>query len=100
MVVLRLDGRAIAALYAFATLDRTWFYLGGFDPRLEKRSPGTVAVGTAIERALSEGHRAFDFLRGAEPYKYWWGATDTCTYRRSVVFDPGSGNMKPEGDVR
>jgi len=86
MLVLRLDGRSIAALYAFATRDRTWFYLGGFDPRFEKLSPGTVAVGTAIERAVGEGHRAFDFLRGAEPYKYWWGARNTVTSRRSVVF--------------
>jgi hypothetical protein len=86
MLVLRLDGRSIAALYAFATRDRTWFYLCGFDPRFEKLSPGTVAVGTAIERAVGEGHRAFDFLRGAEPYKYWWGARNTVTSRRSVVF--------------
>jgi CelD/BcsL family acetyltransferase involved in cellulose biosynthesis len=86
LIVLRLDGRAIAALYAFAAGDRTWFYLGGFDPEFEKLSPGTAAVGTAIERAAAEGHRAFDFLRGAEPYKYWWGATNAVTSGRSAVF--------------
>jgi CelD/BcsL family acetyltransferase involved in cellulose biosynthesis len=29
-----------------------------------------------ISRALAEGVRQFDFLRGDEPYKYEWGAHD------------------------
>jgi CelD/BcsL family acetyltransferase involved in cellulose biosynthesis len=29
-----------------------------------------------MERAAAEGARSFDFLRGAESYKYVWGARD------------------------
>jgi CelD/BcsL family acetyltransferase involved in cellulose biosynthesis len=29
-----------------------------------------------VEQALAEGALAFDFLRGAESYKYRWGAED------------------------
>jgi glycosyltransferase involved in cell wall biosynthesis/CelD/BcsL family acetyltransferase involved in cellulose biosynthesis len=85
MLALRLDARTVAVLYAFATRDRTWFYLSGFDPGLEKLSPGVVAVGTAIERAAVEGHCAFDFLRGAERYKYWWGAGNAWTFQRRAI---------------
>jgi CelD/BcsL family acetyltransferase involved in cellulose biosynthesis len=65
LTVLRLDGRAIAAVYAFATRGRTWFYLSGFDPRFEKLSPGTVAVGNAIDLAAAEGH--VPSISSAEP---------------------------------
>jgi hypothetical protein len=44
-----------------------------------------VAVGTAIERAAAEGHCAFDFLRGAERYKYWWGARNAWTFQRRAI---------------
>jgi CelD/BcsL family acetyltransferase involved in cellulose biosynthesis len=51
-------------------------YIGGFDPRWSALSPGTLLLGHAIEQATAEGAAAFDFLRGAEAYKYRWGAID------------------------
>ena len=29
-----------------------------------------------VERAIADGKRRLDFLRGDEPYKYEWGAVD------------------------
>jgi CelD/BcsL family acetyltransferase involved in cellulose biosynthesis len=78
---LRVHSRIIAVLYAFANFESTYFYLSGFDPEFEKISPGTILIGHAIERAIEEGHRAFNFLRGSEPYKYSWGAQDQETFR-------------------
>jgi CelD/BcsL family acetyltransferase involved in cellulose biosynthesis len=40
-----------------------------------------VAVGDCIEHAVQRGRKRFDFLRGGEPYKYWWGAKDRRTMR-------------------
>ena len=37
---------------------------------------GSMLVLHALERAADEGTRAFDFLRGSEPYKYRFGARD------------------------
>ena len=37
---------------------------------------GTVLVAHAMQAAHAEGCRVFDFLRGPEPYKYRFGATD------------------------
>jgi len=86
LYALKLNGQVIAVLYALADSQATYFYLSGFDPEFEKLSPGTLLIGHAIEEALSERHRTFNFLRGREPYKYRWGALDqetfSCTYRR------------------
>lgn len=38
----------------------------------------------AIEEAMREAARRFDLLRGREPYKYLWGATDRPTVRREL----------------
>jgi CelD/BcsL family acetyltransferase involved in cellulose biosynthesis len=82
--VLRLDERPIAALYGFARGSRWYSYLDGFDPEFEELSPGTVLVAHAIEEAIAEGRTAFDFLRGAERYKYSWGAADEATYEITI----------------
>ncbi len=79
-------GEAIGAVYyGFCEGTRASYYLSGFDPRFAKLSLGNVVVLRAIEEAISEGAREFDFLRGREPYKYAWGARDRSTVRRRIV---------------
>jgi CelD/BcsL family acetyltransferase involved in cellulose biosynthesis len=73
---LRVDDRLIGVYYGFADGRRAYYYIGGFDPACAALSPGTLVVAHAVEEAVREGARAFDFLRGREPYKYAWGATD------------------------
>jgi CelD/BcsL family acetyltransferase involved in cellulose biosynthesis len=72
----RLDGELVAVAYVLADAHRSYFYLGGFEPALRTLSPGTLAIAHAIDHAIATGAAAFDFLRGAEPYKYRWGAID------------------------
>jgi CelD/BcsL family acetyltransferase involved in cellulose biosynthesis len=81
---LRLDGEWIALAYVLAHGDRSRYYIGGFDPRHAALSPGALLIEHAIACAHAEGARAFDFLRGAEPYKYRWGARDCATLRRVI----------------
>jgi CelD/BcsL family acetyltransferase involved in cellulose biosynthesis len=87
---LRLDGEIVAVLYGLADPPgrverRLYFYLSGFDPRLERLSPGMLLVGRAVEAAIAEGFMVADFLRGRERYKYFWGAEDQPTFRRRLV---------------
>ena len=82
MYGLRVGGQAVAVLYGLTDGRRTYYYLGGFDPAHNDLSPGTLLIGHAVERATAEGHAAFDFLKGREPYKYRWGAIDAPTYAR------------------
>ncbi len=81
---LYVGGRLAAAHYGFLAHGRAYFYLGGFDPALERLSPGLLAVGHAVEEAVGEGAREFDFLRGREAYKYHWGAGDRLNHRRRL----------------
>ena len=81
----RLNGKIIAALYAFCSRRRTYFYLSGFDPEYAHFSIGTVILAHAIEAARRHGCELFDFLRGQEAYKYRWGAADQPTFRRRFL---------------
>lgn len=79
---LRMHGRIEAVIYAFAHGPRLYSYLGGFTPALAAVSPGSVMIWHTMARAIEEGLREFDFLRGAEAYKYRWGARDHWNTRR------------------
>lgn len=88
--LLRLQGLAIggtlaAVHYGLARAGRWYYYLGGFDPELAAISPGTLAVGAALEAAVRAGAGSFNFLRGREAYKYRWGAEDRPGWRRRLV---------------
>lgn len=73
---LRLDGQTRAVLYCFNYGGKGYYYQGGFEPTLARYSPGTVLTAHAIEDAIRLGAVEFDFLRGDEPYKYAWKASD------------------------
>jgi CelD/BcsL family acetyltransferase involved in cellulose biosynthesis len=81
---LRLDERIVAVVYALFARGRAYSYLSGFDPELGTISPGTLTIGHAIRRAIDERAREFDFLRGQERFKYFWGARDRPCYGRML----------------
>ena len=70
------SGRPVAILYGFRWRDTFAYYQTGWDPELAELSLGTVLVQESIKYAAADGARIFDFLRGAEAYKYRFGATD------------------------
>ena len=84
MHAIRLGGRIVAVFYGFAHAGTVYYYLSGYDPELERLSIGTLIVAHAIEEAVREGATTFDFLRGAEEYKYAWGAADRVSVRRQI----------------
>lgn len=84
MYTMRMNERIVAVFYGFAHQGTTYYYLSGFDPALDRLSIGSIIVAHAVEQAVSEGDTTFDFLRGAEEYKYAWGATDRINRRRQL----------------
>jgi CelD/BcsL family acetyltransferase involved in cellulose biosynthesis len=81
--------RRIAAGVHFRTADGYLYYNGGVDLEARELSPGVLMVAAYIQRAISDGCRRFDFLRGDEPYKYEWGAVDEPIQRILVRRDIG-----------
>lgn len=80
--LLRFAGRVTGAYYGMAAKGRAYAYIGGFDPAFAHESPGTILIAHAMRQAHEEGVRRFEFLRGAEDYKYAWGAQDAPVFRR------------------
>ncbi|WAL74991.1 GNAT family N-acetyltransferase [Kitasatospora sp. YST-16] len=72
----RCRGEVVGVLYGFRWADRFAYYQTGWDPRFAADSLGTALVDAAVRNCAAEGVRTFDFLRGAEPYKYRFGAVD------------------------
>ncbi|HEV7922119.1 MAG TPA: GNAT family N-acetyltransferase [Thermoanaerobaculia bacterium] len=85
MHAMRIGERIAAVFYGFAHQGTTYYYLSGYDPAYEKRSIGSVLVAHAVDEAVREGCHTFDFLRGAEEYKYSWGAKDRMNTRRTLI---------------
>lgn len=54
--------------------DTVFMYQSGVDPNFMSLEPGHCIVAGSLLYAISEGYKAYDFLRGDEPYKAFWGA--------------------------
>ncbi|MBV9008010.1 MAG: GNAT family N-acetyltransferase [Verrucomicrobia bacterium] len=76
LYALRLGVNIVASFYGFLHAGRMMYYIGGFHPEFEQLSLGTLLIAHAIDEAKREQAREFTFLRGAERYKYLWGASD------------------------
>jgi CelD/BcsL family acetyltransferase involved in cellulose biosynthesis len=72
---LDLDGRPAAAEYQLSGNGILYAYQGGVDPRVLDEEPGRLIMQATLRRAIDEGCRALDFLRGDEPYKAHFRAT-------------------------
>ncbi|MEA2833041.1 MAG: hypothetical protein QOG66_1243 [Methylobacteriaceae bacterium] len=86
------EGRLVGGYLGFVHRSRASYYFGGFDPAFAFESPGTILIGHAMRCAAAEGAEIFDFLRGAEPYKYAWGARDRQLW--SLSFMPGRAGVR------
>ena len=69
IVLLKLDGHAVAFHYYFAFAGRMYVHRLAFDPDLARFSPGLVNTLDTIEAAADEGLTRVEFLGGAERYK-------------------------------
>ena len=76
LYLVEVDGRPVAAQLAFVSGDELLLYNSGYDPAYAHASIGIATKALTLQAAIAEGMRTYDFLRGAEPYKYDLGATD------------------------
>jgi len=81
LYTLRLMGQAAAVQFGFV-YNRIFHALQeGFDPNLNKESPGVILRAKAIEELIQEGISSYDFLGRPTNYKTRWG---TEIHRRCI----------------
>lgn len=88
---LEADGQIVAMLYCFRFRDRIYHFQSGFDPDWSKAGVGGILMSLALEAAIAEGARRFDFLKGEYAYKDRW-ATGRRQTQRLVA-----GRLNPAG---
>lgn len=76
MLLAERDGAAIGVNYGFLWRDVFAYFQSGWEPEWAAANLGTVLNNETIAAARAAGVRVYDFLRGAEAYKYRFGATD------------------------
>jgi CelD/BcsL family acetyltransferase involved in cellulose biosynthesis len=78
---------AVGVLYGFLWEGTFSYYQTGWEPSYARLSLGTVLVAETVAAVRDQGARVFDFLRGAEEYKYRFGAVD----RHDTTWMAGNG---------
>jgi len=81
LTFLEVEGNRVASAMCFNCWDHFHLYNSGYDPGYASLSVGLLCKAFCIKDGILEGKRHFDFLRGAEPYKYDLGGQDVPIYR-------------------
>lgn len=91
LAFLQLNGKRVAANYAFNYNGVLYYYLSGIDlcDSLAKYSLGRVLHMRSISKAITQGCRVYDFMRGTERYKYDFNGVDATNWTM-LLYSPAS----------
>jgi len=78
--ILELDKKPIAATMCFDYKDTVYLYNSGYDPLHSHLSVGLLSKVLSIKDSIERGRKKFDFLKGAEDYKYRLGGKEIPIY--------------------
>lgn len=79
--ILELDKKPIASILCFDYNDYVYLYNSGYDPEYNHLSAGLLSKVLSIRDSIERGKKVFDFLKGAETYKYHLGGREVPLYR-------------------
>ncbi len=91
---LEIDGRTAALEYHLTGGGVLYAYQAGVDPELMEFQPGKLLNLSVIRRAIEQGYRAFDFLRGDEPYKAHFRAAPRPSLELRIVPNRPSARLR------
>lgn len=86
LFVLELNGTSAAAALCFDYQDTMYLYNSGYDPRYSSLSAGLLCKVLSIKHSIKVGRKKYDFLKGAEPYKYRLGGREVKLTRCRIGF--------------
>ncbi len=85
LIFLHVNGQPVAGYFGFRFRDTLMLYNSGFDNSgLESLSPGWLLLSYHIEYAIAGGIKRYDFMRGAEEYKFHFGGKSEPVYRLQI----------------
>jgi CelD/BcsL family acetyltransferase involved in cellulose biosynthesis len=82
---LEIDGCPVASEFQLVGDGTLYTYQAGIAPDALAHQPGKLIYFIILRRAIEQGYRAFDFLRGDEPYKARFGAQARPSLRIRIV---------------
>lgn len=83
--LLNLDSRPVAAILYFDYRDIVYLYNSGYDPEYRHLNVGLISKVMCIKESIQRGKKRFDFLKGAEAYKYRLGGKEIPLYRSRIA---------------
>jgi CelD/BcsL family acetyltransferase involved in cellulose biosynthesis len=82
---MEMSGSPVAACICFDYGSSRLLYNSGYNPEYSYYSVGLLLNAICLRDAIDQGKDYFDFLRGAEPYKYHLGGQDHTLYQMVVT---------------
>jgi CelD/BcsL family acetyltransferase involved in cellulose biosynthesis len=87
---LELNGEIAGILYDYRYKNKIYYYQGGFDPSFYKYSLGLVLRAYVIQKAIEDGIKEIDLLKGGYDHKYKWTESD----RQTINLVIGKGTLR------
>ena len=78
--ILKINALPVAAVMCFDYHDTIYLYNSGYDRRYASLSVGVLSKVLCIQNSIQRGRKRFDFLKGAEDYKYRLGGKEIPLY--------------------
>ena len=83
--LLELNSCYVAAVMCLDYKDSIYLYNSGYDPRYSSLSVGLISKILCIKDSIQREKKVFDFMRGAEVYKYRLGGKEIPIYRSKII---------------
>jgi CelD/BcsL family acetyltransferase involved in cellulose biosynthesis len=77
---LELGGKPLAMVMYFNYNENIYLYNSAYDPAYKSMSVGILSKALCIRNSIAQKKRRFDFLKGAEQYKYYLGGKEIKLY--------------------
>jgi CelD/BcsL family acetyltransferase involved in cellulose biosynthesis len=84
--ILELDKKPVAATMCFDYRDTVYLYNSGYEPDYGWLSVGVISKALCIKDSIERHKKRFDFLKGAEAYKYHLGGQELPLYKCSLSY--------------
>ena len=83
--ILEVDKVTAAMIMGFDYDETMYLYNSGYDPRYDSLSVGLLSKALCIRESIGQGKKKWDFLKGAEKYKYQLGGKEIPLYSCQIT---------------